>query len=346
MTVEKNRALVIGYLPFFEAAVEKGYTVRMRESLAAFGRVVGFDGVAATWRTHRRRLDWLVLNWTDNDLLDRKTKRVAARKIVKLFAKTMLMRLAARRLAFVRHNVYPHAVASGDEENARRWVDRYERMFDAVLTHSGDASQRGRAYCPHPLYRRVDADVESALLRSLPPRFFVVFGRIVRYKRLERLMAAFPDHETLLVIGAIGDTRYCDELAALAKPNVLFRPGLIDEAEAQAIVSKSTALLMAHADRDVIVSSSFFFAMSLGVPVIAVATPFLRWIAPRMGPAWLRLTEDIEALCLRARDTQPQAFASRDYEAIERQFGDAAVHVGLQTAMALQSEGRKPHGQQ
>jgi glycosyltransferase involved in cell wall biosynthesis len=325
--------LVIGYLPFFETTVEKGYTVRMRESLAAFGRVVRYDGVVATWRMHHRRIDWLVLNWTDNDLLDRKTKRVAARKIVRLFAKTLLMRLAARRLAFVRHNVYPHAVARGGEERARRWVDRYERLFDAVLAHSGDETQRGRDYCPHPLYRRVDAVVDPPLLHALPARFFVVFGRIVRYKHLDRLMAAFPEDETLLVIGAVGDRRHADELAASARPNVRFRPGLVDEAEAQAIVSKSTALLIAHADADVIVSASFFFAMSLGVPVVAVRTPFLDWIAPRLGPSLLRTAADVDDL-VRSLPSMTGTPAPT-VEAIEREFGDEAVRQSLSSALRL-----------
>jgi glycosyltransferase involved in cell wall biosynthesis len=332
MPAESPRATRIAYVPFFEASAEKGYTFLMRAALAAFGDVVRYEGVVGTWRRHHARLDVLVLNWTDNDLLDRRTKTVAPRKAVKLFAKTIAMRLAAKKLVFVRHNVYPHAVVAGGEANAQRWVDRYEKLFDVVLTHSGDDSQRPRHYCPHPLYRRVEPIEDSALLRSLPSRYFVVFGRIVRYKQLERLMAAFPDDQTLLVIGAVGDKAYANELAAIDRPNVLFRPGLIDETEAQTIVLRSAGLLISHADRDVIVSSSFFFAMSLGVPVSAVETPYLRWIAPRVGSSLLRLAPDIDALVHSLRDTpnsDTQATPSSS-NAINREFSDETVVRALE----------------
>lgn len=328
----RSRTLLIGYQPWFRVEAEKGYTFLMRRALAAFGHVVGFDGVVATWRVHRRRLDFLVLNWTDNDLLDRRTRRIAPRKVVRVFARTIALRLAARKLVFVRHNVYPHAVAAGHEANARRWVDRYERLFDVVLTHSGDDGQKPRRYCPHPLFPRVSPVSRPSWL---PERYVVVFGRIVRYKRLERLLDAFPDDGTLVIAGAVGDRAYADELAQRRRPNVVFRPGLIDEADAQAIVAGSDALLIAHADGDVIVSASFYFAMSLGVPVLAVETPFLRWIAPRVGPALLRLAGDVEALCatLRERPFPPVDDAARD--AIEREFGDATVHAALAAALGL-----------
>ncbi len=326
----------IAYLPYFDETVEKGYTLRMRDAFAAFGTVVRYEGIVATWRRHRGRLDAIVLNWTDNDLLDRRTRTVAARKIVKLFAKTIALRLAARRLVFVRHNVYPHAVAAGHEHDAERWVDRYERLFDVVLTHSDDRSQfaaQRRHYCPHPLYRVVPglADYPSPLLAE----YFVAFGRIVPYKRFERLMAAFPSDRTLVVFGVVGDAAYAASLAALARPNVIFAPGLVSEAEAQAIVRGSQALLIAHADRDVVVSSSFFFAMSLGVPVMAVATPFLRWIAPRVGPTLLRLAESTEALAAMTKDADSCRVADEDHDAIEREFGDAAVHEALRFLLAF-----------
>ncbi len=248
-----------------------------------------------------RRLDLLVLNWTDNDLLDRRTRRVAWRKVAKLFARTLALRLAARRLAFVRHNVYPHATAAGGEAAATRWVDRYERLFDVVLTHSGAEVDGTRRYCPHPLYPRVDPPAASTRASRLPRDYVVAFGRIVRYKRLERLMAAFPARRTLVVAGAVGDRAYAAELAALARPNVICAPGMLDETDAQALVAGSRALVVAHADADVVVSSSLFYAWSLGVPVVAVATPFLRWIAPRVGDEALRIAPDVASLCAMAR---------------------------------------------
>lgn len=325
----------IAYLPDLEASAEKTYTVRMRELLSAFGEVVAYRGPFASWLDGR--VDCIVVNWTDNDLLDRSSRTVAARKIVKLFARTLAMRLAARRLVFVRHNNYPHATAPGHEDDARRWVARYERLFDAVVTHSGDPSQRPRHYCPHPLYHRVAADRAT----EVPPTpCFVVFGRIVRYKRFEALIDAFPADRTLLIAGAVGDAGYARELEARSRPNIVFRPGLLSEADAQAIVSQSVALLISHADDDVIVSGSFFYAMTLRVPVVAVATPFLRWIAPRVGPGLLRLVDDVDGLSRTIGDAPTTAVDASAAAIVEREFGDRAVLDALGPVLGLDAPSR------
>jgi len=110
---------------------------------------------------------------------------------------------------------------------------------------------------------------------------------------------------------------------------VIVRGGLVDEATGQALVARSAALVMAHADDDVIVSSSFFLAMSLGVPVLAVATPFLEWIAPRIGPRLLRVAVDATGLAAIARDTSIGSPDEADRATVERLLGDAAVHRAL-----------------
>lgn len=276
----------------------------MRELLSGFSRVVPYRGSVSAWidglRTREGRLACVVVNWTDNDLLDRRTRRIAIRKVVRVFARTIAMRIAARRLVFVRHNKYPHAVASGHEAVATRWVDRYERLFDVVLTHSGDDGHRSRRYCPHPLYHRIVPTPPVSSMPDLPRRYFVVFGRVVPYKKFEALIDALTAEQTLLIVGAIGDRAHAAQLAHKQRPNVLFRPGLLPGSEAQAVVSGAAALLISHAFDDVIVSASFFYAMTLQVPVVAVETPFLRWIAARMGPALLTLAPDVEGLCRRS----------------------------------------------
>ncbi len=331
----------IAYLPFVEASPEKAYTVRMRELLSGFGRVVPYAGLVATClaglRLREGRLACVVVNWTDNDLLDRRTRKIAVRKVVRVFARTIAMRLAARRLVFVRHNNYPHAVARGHEAVAARWVDRYERLFDAVLTHSGDERQRSRRYCPHPLYHRIVPRPTASAMQDLPRRYFVVFGRIVPYKKLEVLIDAFPADETLLIIGAIGDRTYAASLERKRRANILVRPGLLSEADAQALVAGAAALLIPHADGDVIVSGSFFYAMTLRVPVVAVEPPFLCWIASRVGPGLLRLAPDVGALCAslpacpsERADVEPLATAI-----VEREFGDATVREAMRRALDL-----------
>ncbi len=86
---------------------------------------------------------------------------------------------------------------------------------------------------------------------------------------------------------------------------------------------------MAHADPNVVGSSSFYFAMSLGTPVLAVETPFLHWIAPRLDPGLVTLAPGVASLVRRLADAhRPSSNA-----AIEREFGREMVVRSLAAAL-------------
>lgn len=61
-------------------------------------------------------------------------------------------------------------------------------------------------------------------------------------------------------------------------------------------VSASQGLILTHSDEDMIVSGSFFFAASLGVPVYAVKTPFFKWLKNTYNYPGLFIYDDIPAL--------------------------------------------------
>ena len=140
----------------------------------------------------------------------------------------------------------------------------------------------------------------------------------------------------LAVVARMREHRVEEALVAIDPAGrVRFRPGLLPEADAQAIVSNATALLISHADEDVIVSSSFFYAMTLQVPVVAVETPFLRWISTRVGPDLLRLHANVGALCasIGSEPVRPDPTDPLSVTTVEREFGDATVREALRRAL-------------
>ncbi|MBV8741542.1 MAG: hypothetical protein JOZ12_07125 [Sinobacteraceae bacterium] len=253
----------------------------------------------------------------------------------------LLLRIFARRLVFVRHNLYPHRTAARSAVLAQKLIDYYERCCDVAFVHSGDEltlrnGPRARHYLPHPLYRRVPtADPMAVRARlGVPTRYFLVFGRIVPYKRIEQLMAKWPAAgHALVVCGEVGDESYAQLLATRARDNIVYKPGLLDEEEAQALMLGAEALVMAHAEPNTLVSGSFFYALSLGRPVVALRTAFLEWIAPRLGERIVSLAADLDALCAEISSWDGRTLGVEEQLRLQREFGDAAIRRALAIAL-------------
>ena len=338
---ESSTRPTIAYIPAED--LTNAYTIRMRELLCTFGQLEKFHFKERLLRVLKgdfRRIDVAFVNWIENELIDRHSGSVSWRGTIKLLIKIMLLKLTARQTVFVRHNLYPHATSKESARAARWIVDRYERLFDLVFMHSGvhtaaAENKRRRHYVPHPLYSRA-IDVACDPPRNLPERYFLAFGRIASYKRIETLIEHFPPNQTLIVCGVVDDAGYAAELAHIRRPNVIFSPGYMAEDVAQTMVAGAQAVVIGHAESNVVASGTFFYALSLQCRVFAVRTPFLQWISTRLPADVLTLGEDIADLCRligEVRDTPNWATSRR---LIETEFGDEAVKSALSIAF-------KPH---
>jgi glycosyltransferase involved in cell wall biosynthesis len=317
--------------------------MRMQEILSSFGRLekLGTKSRAlGLLRGSLQRVDLVVVNWEENAFVSGKTRGVSALGTIKLFFKIAAMKLFARRLVFVRHNHYPHATRPKSTSLARWLVDRYESLFDFVFVHSGAelAIHNGTAkrhYLPHPLYRTIPDNSPEAQLLNLPQRYFVTFGRIVPYKNIDNLMTAFPEVENLVVCGEVGNADYAASLGEIKRSNIIYRPGYVSEEAAQALVTGSQAVVIAHHSASTIVSGTFFYALSLQRHVFAVRTPFLDWIAPRLGPDILTLADDVEHLCKLIESSKCAPLSAESRLIVQRELGDEAVRSAL--AIAFES---------
>lgn len=325
---------LVAILP--EYAMSNAYLARMREILGTVTDIQPLQGKARLRRMLRgeaARLDFIITNWADNDLIT-SSGRLSVTGVMRFLMRWAQLKLVGRALIFVRHNRYPHSAVLQSAARAERVVDWCERLFDGVFIHSGApqvAGHRRSFYVPHPLYH---AEPVSSAADRFPEPYFAVFGRILPYKRLEHLMSRFPDNRRLVVFGEIGDSRYADELRALRKSNVTFSPGFREEPELRAILSRSAAIVIPNADSDVIVSGTFFYAMTLRKPVFALRTQFLEWIGTRLGQDAVFLANDVEELCALMRDSPQPSISAETSSRIEQEFGDPAVRSAVLQAFA------------
>lgn len=326
----------------------------MMAILGRIGAVSEVPKLAARSVFVRERLDVAFVSWYENRILDRKGA-VSWLRCGKVLLRTLALRVHARKLIFVRHNRMPHATRARDRRLAERLVDLYERwLFDGSLTHSPAEATAARLYCPHPLYEiaRAPEALSPQLAAFSTKTFYVVFGRIEPYKQLEQLIEAFPADKQLVICGRCSDPDYLAALTRMAPANVTVVHGIVPDADAQWLIRRSQGVLINHASEDMIVSASFFYAMSLGQRVFAVETPFLRWASELIGRDVVIVSDDLAAMC-RSLSAAVSGGTRRELEAtIEQHFGDSSVarhievmleRIGLDVRVLESSSRAKSH---
>ncbi|WP_297813165.1 glycosyltransferase [uncultured Methylophaga sp.] len=224
-----------------------------------------------------KKYDIAVINWLENNLRS-EGKKLFLFGIVKFLVYILFFKLAARKTVYVRHNICPHDMPRLQARLTRKIVDFGELLFDRKVAHSGHLENQDYFYIPHPLY---ETGIDAQRVDSAEPQqsYYLMFGRVERYKQIHSIIENWPDREKLLIAGPASDHDYVSELIAEAEGrNIDFDIRFIPDEEIAAIMSAAKATILSHDNEEMIVSGSFFHAISYGVPVIASEQAFLNWL--------------------------------------------------------------------
>lgn len=240
--------------------------------------------------------DVAVAHWLDNTLVTEK-KTISVISVTKFLIKLCLLKWVAKKIIYVRHNLYPHALQGRAANIAHCLINMACHFSDQCVVHSGHLVDSNTSYIPHPLYQ---LETQHEVSSNHQAGAYIVFGRIVEYKAIDRLLESW-EGAPLLIAGKVDSTVYLNQLQQIIMrrglgEHVSLQARFISDQEATAAVSASRGLILTHSEEDMIVSGSFFFAASLGVPVHAVRTPFFEWLKNNYNYPGLFIYDDIPAL--------------------------------------------------
>jgi glycosyltransferase involved in cell wall biosynthesis len=318
-----NSRLQIAYFPFENKS--NRYTDNFKKILLQFGDVAEAPPLKKVLLQGAfKRYDVLILNWTDNNFVNARRGTVSLRGMLKEFFRIGVYKLIARKTVFVRHNVYPHDALGHHRAKATRLVELYEKCFDLCWVHSGHMAEDHRHYVPHPLYEVEQAPSAMPAALVLPERYFVVFGRIQSYKKIDRLIEMLPADVHILVCGTCPDQGYKKKLQSFNKPNVTIMAEFISDELARDLLVHSSGMLICHSDDDMIVSGSIVFAISIGVPVFAVETPFITWFRQAVNDRMIVAATDFADLIDKMRMYQAR-ITDQDIAVSQAHFSEPSV---------------------
>ena len=196
--------------------------------------------------------------------------------------KLLLFRLAAKNLIYFKHNFYPHRIRSKSRFIGEFAVRVAEIVSNKVVVHNPCvANRRSYYYVPHPLYL---LNGESPDFEINFDDYYVIFGRVERYKNIVEIIKAWPNDKNLIVAGS-GDKAYSEEifLEMRDKKNIVFINKFIDNSFASSLIKKSSGVIIANREDSCLVSGTFFFSISCGKRVFCLRSEFYDWVRSEMG---------------------------------------------------------------
>lgn len=316
----------IGYIPFENN--ENAYTARTVEILSRLGKVTKVPTLRELLRNPSSSkpgsYDFIIANWIENCIINQKGG-LSAIGILKLILNITLMKALSRKTIFVRHNNYPHSSSTTTGPRAARIIDIVETFFDHVITHSGHNETSKRKYIPHPLYRHPDCIKKT---QNQPGNYFLIFGRILPYKKIETLIEAIPPNIKIVIAGSAPDKNYVEKLRSLATTKeIQIIPEFISDEKAALLSRGSRGIVITHNDNDMIVSGTFFYSLSIGTPLYTISTPFTEWAYSTLKVPGLHVSKDIPSLCTAlALSAKPfQYLDATEQSEIEQLFGDIVI---------------------
>lgn len=309
----KEKSLVIGLLPYNLEA--NTYIQRNRRILGTLGDVHPVPAPLVLlkkallnfFKIGRFKIyDILIVNWRENSLKNNKNK-IQIYGIAEYYISLLLHRMTSNRLVYVKHNHTPHNLSYKDTLRAKRLLQFGLRFAHAVVVHSPDyVDGENTYYVPHPLYQ---LNFDPMHVNEEREKEFIMFGRVQPYKNIHDVIKHWRIEVPLVIMGPCEDKNYLKELESLSKgKKIEFEIGFHDESYLQKRVACCSAVIIANDKSSMLVSGSFFFAISCGTPVYALQSSFFEWIKETdLGFAVMTATTVdglIEQILLHEKDSQ------------------------------------------
>jgi glycosyltransferase involved in cell wall biosynthesis len=206
--------------------------------------------------------------------------------LISYLKNVLKLRLISKKLVYVRHDIYPHWSRGKSQALAKAVIDLSEVMaFHRVLVHSKHYQGRSRKYVPFPIY-----EFEEPLPETSPSDALIYLGGFGSYKCLDSLIEAWDRPSRLILAGECQDESYLGTLKALAQgKNVEFVNHRLSDDEAMRLVRSCTAMIVPHALPSYIVSSTLYFGLSCGVPVICIQSSHSRELVSQGFPGIINI---------------------------------------------------------
>ena len=216
-----------------------------------------------------QRADVLILNWLEDYPCLKKSIWGEARETLRVVVGMIIANLYYRKIIWVRHNYKPHLEHS---KLCYRILCSTIRLFsNDIVTHRGVQEFKSQVIY-HPLYKKTKAN-------TVAPFDYLIFGNIKPYKNIPLILQNWDPKRELKLIGKCKSVELNNEITALIKdrlPKVIYENRFMEVEELNGLLSSVTFVILAHEEASMIVSGTFYHAISHGANVVLKDSQYAR----------------------------------------------------------------------
>ncbi|NMH60511.1 hypothetical protein [Alteromonas ponticola] len=267
------------YLYPFEHS--NAFVARTKQAFCELGYVPrSFKQLFGVHNLFHRKDNAVVLNWYEDQPFRKGLNTITRPMFVVSFFFTLLaMRLFSSNVVWVRHNFKPHNVAKASLLY-RVVISMLQKIANKVVTLEATPEIKA-AVVKHPLYKD-DAHLLAKIHaghqqhRSID---YLYFGSIKPYKRLDALLAVWPQDKKLVIAGYCSDHNHAAELRQLIRARhlqVTWNNAFLSDEELESTVTNTRFVILPHDDNAMISSGTFYYALGLGANIICFDSAFAR----------------------------------------------------------------------
>lgn len=218
---------------------------------------------------------YVICHWRENKFIN-ENGGVSLLGFFKELIRVILLRIMGCKVVSVIHNRYPHNTKKRSVKFVSLLQSMYYFFSFRILCHSPVFNKK-YIYVPHPAYLNVDYSNRICSNREC----FLVFGRISKYKKVEKIVKIFKEHPSfgaLKIVGPCEDVDYLDELKKISPSNVIFDVGFKDSNSLRDEIIKSRAVFFGSDSEDMIVSGGIHLALTLNKKIICFGSDYNKWL--------------------------------------------------------------------
>lgn len=216
-----------------------------------------------------KRSDVLILNWLEDYPCLKKGFLGEAQETLRVVLGMFIANLYYRKIIWVRHNYKPHLEHS--KLCYRILCGAISFFSDNTVTHRKVEEFESKVIS-HPLYKKTEA-------QPVAPFGYLIFGNIKPYKNVPLILKNWDPKRELKIIGKCKSTELNSEITTLIAdrlPKVIYENRFMEVEELNGLLSSATFVILAHEEASMIVSGTFYHAISYGANVVLKDSQYAR----------------------------------------------------------------------
>tara|TARA_R110001583_G_scaffold26095_1_gene94218 strand:+ start:1736 stop:2710 length:975 start_codon:yes stop_codon:yes gene_type:complete len=205
--------------------------------------------------------DILIINWLEDYPSLKRGFLAEAQATLRFIFALFAANLYYRKIIWVRHNYKPHLAHS---KFCYRILCGVISFFsDNIVTHRR-VQEFDSQVIFHPLYKKTEVN-------TIAPFDCLIFGNIKPYKNVPMILQDWDPKRELKIIGKCKSADLNNEITTLIKgrlPKVIYENRFMEVEELNGFLSSVTFVILAHEEASMIVSGTFYHAISYGANVV------------------------------------------------------------------------------